>query len=110
MKTVETLPMTTFSGRRFTRKQLAQVQETVQLFPHLSRKELALTICEHLEWTTPKGQNKIHSCLTLLTELEAHGIVTLPAKRVKQAPGHSLPSRRFTRRLSPRHSPTPSPP
>ena len=26
MKTVETLPQTTFSGRRFTRKQLAQVQ------------------------------------------------------------------------------------
>lgn len=92
MKTVDTLPKTTFSGRRFTRKQLAQVQETVQLFPNLSRKELALTVCEHLEWTTPTGQNKIHSCLTLLTELEAHGIVTLPATRVKQAPSHPIPA------------------
>ena len=46
MKTVETLPKTTFSGRRFTRKQLAQVQATVQLFPNLSRKELARTLCE----------------------------------------------------------------
>ena len=92
MKPVDTLSKTTFSGRRFTRKQLAQVQETVQLFPHLSRKELALTICEHLEWTTPKGQNKIHSCLTLLTELEAQGIVTLPATRPKRAPGHPIPT------------------
>jgi len=92
MKTVDTLPKTTFRGRRFTRKQLAQVQDTVQLFPHLSRKELALTVCEHLEWTTPTGQNKIHSCLTLLEELEAHGIMTLPAKRVKQAPGHPIPA------------------
>ena len=92
MKSVDTLPKTTFSERRFTRKQLAQVQETVQLFPHLSRKELALTVCEHLAWTTPTGQNKIHSCLTLLDKLEAHGIVTLPAKRVKQAPGHPIPA------------------
>ena len=48
METVDTLPKTTFRGRRFTRKQLAQVQATVQLFPHLSRKELARTLCEHL--------------------------------------------------------------
>ena len=42
MKSVETLLKTTFSGRRFTRKQLAQVQETVEQFPKLTRKELAL--------------------------------------------------------------------
>ena len=92
MKTVATLPKTTLSGRRFTRKQLAQVQETVQMFPNLSRKELALTICEHLHWTTPTGHNKVNSCLTLLNELEAHGVVTLPATRVKQAPGHPIPA------------------
>jgi len=92
MKPVDTLPKTTFSGRRFTRKQLAQVQETVQLFPHLSRKELALTICEHLEWMTPMGHNTVNSCLTLLTELEAYGIVTLPATRPKHAPEHPIPT------------------
>ena len=41
MKSVETLLRTTFSGRRFTRKQLAQVQEIVERFPKLSRTELA---------------------------------------------------------------------
>ena len=92
MKTVDTLPKTTLSGRRFTRKQLAQVQETVQLFPNLSRKELALTVCEHLRWTTPTGQNKVNSCLTLLNELEAHGVVTLPATRNKRAQGHPIPA------------------
>ena len=91
MKTVETLPQTTFSGRRFTRKQLAQIQATVQTFPNLSRKELACTVCEHLSWTTPNGQYKVHSCLTLLDKLEAHGAVTLPAKRIKKAPGHPIP-------------------
>ncbi len=92
MKTVATLPKTTFSGRRFTRKQLAQIQETVLLFPNLSRKELALTVCEHLHWTTPTGQHKVNSCLILLKELEAHGVVSLPATRPKQASGHPLPA------------------
>jgi hypothetical protein len=86
MKSVDTLPSTTFSGRRFTRKQLARVQETVERFPRLSRTELARTLCEHLSWTTPNGKDKIESCLTLLEALEAHGVVTLPASRVRQAP------------------------
>ena len=80
MKTVDTLPKTTFSGRRFTRKQLSEVQETVQIFSNLSRSELAFTVCEHLDWKTPKGSLKIKSCLTLLEALEAHGLISLPAK------------------------------
>ncbi len=92
MKTVETLPKTTFSGRRFTRTQLARVQDTVETFPNLSRRELALTVCEHLKWTTPNGKNKINSCLTLLGELEAHGILTLPAKIIKKAPVRRIPA------------------
>ena len=81
MKKISTLPKTTFSGRRFTRKQLEQVQETVQTFKNLSRKELALTICEHLKWETPNGKLKINSALSLLEQLESHGVVTLPVKR-----------------------------
>lgn len=81
MNDISTLPKTTFSGRRFTRKQLEQVQETVQTFKNLSLKELALTVCEHLNWTTPNGKLKVNSALTLLEKLEFYGIVTLPAKR-----------------------------
>jgi hypothetical protein len=81
MKKISTLSTTTFIGRRFTRKQLEQVQETVQMFKNLSRKELALTICEHLKWETPNGKLKINSALSLLEQLESHGIVILPAKR-----------------------------
>jgi hypothetical protein len=86
MKSVKTLEKTTFSGRRFTRKQLTQVQETVHTFQQLSRMELAQTICEHLNWKTPKGTNKIKSGLVLLEELEARGIITLPARRQTRAP------------------------
>ena len=70
MKSIEGLPKTTISGRRFTRKQLTLVQETVQTFSNLSRNELALTVCEHLDWKTPAGSLKVQSALTLLEELE----------------------------------------
>ena len=92
MKAIDILPKTTFSGRRFTRKQLAQVQETVQTFNNLSRKELALTVCEHLSWKTPNGKLKVNSCLTLLEELEPLGIITLPAKRKTKAPVRRIPA------------------
>lgn len=65
--------------------QLARVQETVERFPKLSLTELVRTLCEHLSWTTPNGKYKIQSCLTLLEELEAHGVVTLPAKQIRRA-------------------------
>jgi len=91
MNDISTLPKTTFSGRRFTRKQLEQVQETVQTFKNLTRRELALTLCEHLDWKTPNGKLKVDSALTLLGKLESHGIVTLPAKRQSKARSKSIP-------------------
>ena len=91
MNSVEDLLRTTFSGRRFTRKQLAQVQETIQRFPNLSRTELARTVCEHLNWKTPNGRDKVQSCLTLLEKLEAQGVVTLPAKQARPAPQRRVP-------------------
>ena len=75
------LESTTFSGRRLNRRQIADVQETVALFPHDSRNELAKTICEHLGWKTAKGAYKVGACLGMLETLESHGILTLPAKR-----------------------------
>ncbi len=92
MKEISTLPKTTFSGRRFTRKQLEQVQETVQTFKNLSRKELALTICEHLDWKTPNGKLKINSALTLLEKLESYDVVTLPAKQKHKTQIRRIPA------------------
>ena len=75
------LESTTFSGRRLNRQQIADIQETVELFPNDSRNELAKTICEHLRWTTAKGDYRVGACLGMLETLERHGILTLPAKR-----------------------------
>jgi len=71
----------TLSGRYFSKKDLAQVQQTIKSFPNLSITELAQTICEHISWVTPKGRNKINSCLTALEKLEQLGCITLPKKR-----------------------------
>ena len=88
---MDALAQATFSGRRFTRKQLAQVQETVRVFRNLSRKELAQTVCEHLDWRTPRGANKTDCCLGLLETMQERGLVTLPAKRKADvAPKHAV--------------------
>ena len=63
---IENLSSTTFAGKRFTRKQLCTIQETCRAFPALSRRELAHTISEHLDWCTPTGKHKIQSCLSTL--------------------------------------------
>lgn len=78
---IEALESCTFSGRRFTRKQIARVIETIQMFPNLSRTELAFTLCEHLSWKSPNGSLKIHSASTFLEKLEELGFISLPAAR-----------------------------
>lgn len=77
---IKNLASTTFCGRRFKRQQIADIQLTVNRFPNLSRSELALTICEHLNWVTPRGTNRIHTCLNVLEEMESLGLFTLPLK------------------------------
>ena len=62
---IEKLKSTTFFGRRFSRRQIAEVQQMVATFPALSRKELAQTICEHLHWHTPSGGNRVQAALGL---------------------------------------------
>ena len=78
------LKSTTFSGRRLTRRQIADIQKTVALFPNHSRNELAKTFCEHLNWVSAKGDYKVGACMKLLEALERHGILTLPPKREAQ--------------------------
>ena len=77
---IEALKSTTFSGRRLSRKQIADIQETVALFPNDSRRELCQTICEHLNWVTAKGDYRVSACLNMLEHLERHDILTLPPK------------------------------
>ncbi len=75
------LKSTPCSGRRRTRRQIAEVRETVGRFSHCSRNERAKTLCEHLHWTTAKGGSRVGAGLGMLETLERHGILTLPPVR-----------------------------
>lgn len=68
-------------GREITGQELDGIQETVGLFPKLSRTELAATICEHLGWITASGGYKTDACIKLLEKLESGGFIRLPEKR-----------------------------
>jgi len=76
---IKNLQSTTFCGQRFNRKQIAEIQNMVNGFPMLSRKELGHTICENLRWFTPRGTYRIIFCLSVLKKMEELGLFTLPA-------------------------------
>ena len=78
---IRKLKTTTFRRHRLTRRQLALMQETVELFPNDSRRELACTLCENFGWHTPSGSYREQFCLRILEQLEALDILTLPEKR-----------------------------
>jgi len=69
-------------GRRFSEQELAQICETVRMFPALALTELTATICEHLGWYTAGGGPKEDACEKLLVKLQARGLVQLPSKRL----------------------------
>ncbi len=69
------------SGREITPEEINNIRETVEEFGWLSRKELAMTISEHLEWFTASGGYKVDACMKVLMKLEDMGIVSLPAKQ-----------------------------
>ncbi|MCP4285606.1 MAG: IS4 family transposase, partial [Gammaproteobacteria bacterium] len=75
------LRSTTFAGKRFNRKQLVQIQQTVNDYSHLSLRELGHTLCEHLNWVTPGGNHRIQSCLNALQEMQRAGLFQLPEKQ-----------------------------
>ncbi len=52
--------------------------------PGLARRELAATVCEHLDWHTASGTPKVQACQSLLERLERAGLVELPSLRLKQ--------------------------
>jgi hypothetical protein len=80
MTTQITQPLT-LSGRYFSKKEIAYVQNITKTFSNLSLTELAETICEHLHWVTAKKRNKINACLSGLSKLEKLGYISLPVRR-----------------------------
>lgn len=76
-------------GRKISIEEIEEIRETVAVFHRLSREELAVTICEHLEWYSASGTPKADACLNLLGKLELEGLLRLPEKQVssRKIPG-----------------------
>jgi hypothetical protein len=88
-------------GRAISAEELALIEETVELFPALSRSELAHTICDHLGWYTASGSYKRDACLELLQRLAAQGLVQLPARRLRSPPRRRARALRWTPQTDP---------
>lgn len=73
-----------FSGRAFSSEDIELIKWTKNKYPKLSRVELANTLCEFWEWTTPAGLPKRVQCVAFLERLESEGIISLPPKRQKK--------------------------
>jgi hypothetical protein len=86
-------------GRAISAEELALIEETVELFPALSRSELAETVCDHLGWYTASGSYKREACVALLKRLEAQGKVRLPERRLRA--GRRATTPRWTSQTDP---------
>jgi len=71
----------TFCGQAVTEDQVEEIVEIVELFPKLSRTELANTVCELFSWKRPTGRLKVVECRDFLECLDGNGVITLPARR-----------------------------
>jgi len=80
---MQTTKQQIFCGREFSGEEISLIQEVVGTCGGISRRELAHTVCELLEWKRPNDRLKARECSDLLELLEAHGVLTLPEKRRK---------------------------
>jgi len=73
-------------GRVFSAAEIADIRRTVAWLPGLGRRELAATLCAHVQWYTVMGTAKAHACREFLERLETAGLVTLPPLQVARRP------------------------
>ena len=71
------------SGREFSEEDISLIQTTTKMYPKLSQREIASTLCEWLGWVTPNGKPKRIQCVRFLRELEEEGLIQLPEVRTK---------------------------
>ena len=64
-------------NRNFLKHEIRLIQELATTCRALSRKELAYTICENLNWKNEAANLKVDSCLVFLKKLQTAGKVNL---------------------------------
>ncbi len=96
-----TTPVLVQGDREIYPQDIDHIRIVLQRFPGLPRKEVALTLCETLNWLTPAGRPKLDACFKLLHRLEQDADIRLPAKReqyshrgARRQPQPTLPTER----------------
>jgi len=67
-----------FCGQLISEAQINEIRDTIEIFPKLSRTELANTICEQYSWKRPNGKLKTVECREFLERLDKKEKVNLP--------------------------------
>jgi len=80
-----------FCGREFSSAEVSIIQEVVTTCGGISRKELAYTVCELLNWKRANGKLKERECRDFLEQLEHREVLKLPGKK---STGSSAPRKR----------------
>jgi Domain of unknown function (DUF4338) len=81
------LPPLSFAGREFSSADLELIRQITSDFAGLGITEIARTACELLEWKRPSGGLKNLECRRLIEHLAGQGLLRLPARRGRGAPG-----------------------
>lgn len=81
-----------YSGRVFSKEDIATIQEMIERQPGLSRTALSHLVCERFEWYMEDGDIKEVSCRKALLRMNEDGLIKLP-------PGRSDPTR-FKREIT----------
>jgi len=74
-----------FSGRKITTDDVELIKWARETHPSLSRHELAGTVFELISWVNPAGGAKLPQCMAFFAQMEAAGILELPAIRAKRS-------------------------
>jgi hypothetical protein len=81
------LPPLSFAGREFSCADLELIRQITSDFAGLGITEIARTACELLEWKRPSGGLKNPECRRLIEHLAEQGLLRLPERRGRGAPG-----------------------
>lgn len=74
--------MFTIGGRTFSDEILARIEQTVEVEPQISRRQLSLRVCEWLDWHSPAGKPREMSCRKAMLEMHRRKVITLsPVKK-----------------------------
>jgi hypothetical protein len=82
-----TLQPLTFAGREFSSAEMELIRQVTSDFAGLGITEIARTACELLEWKRPSGGLKNPECRRLIEHLAGQGLLRLPERRGRGAPG-----------------------